>query len=574
MPFDFGEAVSSCPPQSRPVIQECTNIIQTTALNDRSRIRAALIFPNTHRIGTANLGFQYLYGYLDSHDRYSVESFFLPPEPGSRSHSPAVPRSVETGRPLSEFQVIAFSVAFENDYPTIPALLVSAGSPPLQADRGPGRPVIIAGGGAVSMNPEPLADFVDLMFIGEAAEGSGADLFFSTLADALAPDGCGTRDRAEFLRLFSAVPHVYVPSAYRFAYSGTGEIEAVEVLPGFPEKVRAAKRKAGQGQIPMSVLFSPDSEFGDSLLIETNRGCSRGCRFCTAGRLHFPVRYARMNELTGPVDKALADGRNIGLVGSDLAGHPDFEAILEHITDRGGTFSLSSIRPEGLTDNVIRLMASVGSKTATLAPEAASARMKRVIGKEIPSERFIELIEKLVEAGIPNVRFYFMIGLPTETDDDIHEIVRFVKESRKAFTSASQPKGRIGRMGVQVNPFVPKPWTPFQWAAACPANILKKRIGILNKELRKLPNVVLRVESPREALRQAVLSRGDRRVGDLILRMAQQGGSRSGLLGRTAKEPPFYAFRERGRDETFPWDAVDHGLTKESLWKSRLLAVC
>ena len=285
------------------------------------------------------------------------------------------------------------------------------------------------------------------------------------------------------------------------------------------------------------------------------------------------MRYRPFDAFRCSVDEALTHGRTIGLIGSDLAGHPEIEGILEHIVEQGGRFSLSSIRPEGLTPRMIELLAATGQKTATLAPETASPRMKRVIGKEIPPQRFLELVDRLVSAGIPNIRYYFMVGLPTETDEDAAEIVAFVLESRRVFVDASRPKGRIGSLGIQINPFVPKPWTPFQWAPVERPAVLEKRIRIIRQGLRNLPNVKVRVESVREAAFQAFLSRGDRRVAEVLLRIAQ-GESRSvGIFKKAGLDPDIHLHRERGQHEPFPWDLVDHGISREALWRAYAGAV-
>ncbi len=286
-----------------------------------------------------------------------------------------------------------------------------------------------------------------------------------------------------------------------------------------------------------------------------------------AGWTEFPVRHTRFRRFREQVDQAIREGKSIGLVGSDLAGHPELEEILATIVEQGGTFSLSSIRPEGLSERVIELMAQSGQKTATLAPEVASTKLKKVIGKEIPSEDFHELIQNLVTKGILNIRLYFMIGLPTEEDEDIVAMVDFVRQSHRLFVNASKSMRKIGRLGVQVNLFVPKPWTPFQWAPMEARKVMEKRARMLRTSLGKLPNLILRIESPRQALYQALLSRGDRRVGDIILRVAQQDGRWSGILEKYRSEFGFYALRERSIDETFPWDVVDHGVKKRRLWE-------
>jgi radical SAM superfamily enzyme YgiQ (UPF0313 family) len=389
--------------------------------------------------------------------------------------------------------------------------------------------------------------------------------FFSVLAAALQGSRNALADRKEFLKEFRNVPGAYVPSAYTFEYADNGLIKAIVPDEGFPARVSAIKRRSKDAAVPVSVLFTPEAEFGESLLVETNRGCGRGCRFCAAGWIHFPVRHAQFRKFRRQVDEAIKTGRTVGLIGSDLAGHPELEDLLSHIVEQGGRFSLSSIRPEGLTPRIIELLAATGQKTATLAPEVASDRMKAVIGKKIPSERFYELVEKLVTAGIPNIRFYFMVGLPTETDEDCSAIVDFVVQSRNVFVEASRNVKKIGQMSIQVNPFVPKPWTPFQWAAMERPKVLEKRVRIIRDGLKALPNLVVRVESVKQAFYQAFLSRGDRRIADTLLQVATQGGRWAGAFQKGGIDPDFYALRERGPDEIFPWEVTDHGVARETL---------
>jgi radical SAM superfamily enzyme YgiQ (UPF0313 family) len=528
-------------------------------------IPVALVFPNVYRIGMSNLGFQFLYGMLNADSRFAAERFFYQETGTAKPLKTRDALSVESRRPLADFSVIALSIPFENDYPHAVEMLIAGGIEPEQSRRTVADPLVIAGGVAVSLNPEPMAAFLDAIFVGEPTfeENEEENLFFSRLAEAAESLGSGDRTRQEILDLLRDVPSVYVPSAYTVQYNDYGAV--AEIIPdtGYPDRIAAAKRRSEDAVVPVSMLFSPDAEFADSLLVETNRGCARGCRFCAAGWIHRPVRHAKHERFKDRVTEAVCDGKTIGLVGSDLARHPELETILESIISSGGRFSLSSIRPDGLTPRAIALTAATGQKTATLAPETASDHLKRVIGKEIPNERFIELSGALVEAGIPNLRFYFLIGLPTETEDDMAAIVDLVTTCRERFTDASRPRKRIGAIGVQVNPFVPKPWTPFQWAAMEHPKVLEKRVAVLRKGLGRTPNVTLRVESPREALRQAVLSRGDRRTAAIILNVARQGGTWTSVL--TQESTGQYALRERPEDELFPWDIIDHGVSREKL---------
>jgi radical SAM superfamily enzyme YgiQ (UPF0313 family) len=372
-------------------------------------------------------------------------------------------------------------------------------------------------------------------------------------------------DRKVFRSSFRQAPGAYVPSAYSFDYSESGAVAAINVEQGFPQTVRALKRRSEEAPVPVSVLFSPEAEFGDSFLVETNRGCGRGCRFCASGWAHFPVRHAGFKRFRKQINQAIDAGRTIGLIGSDLAGHPELEEMLSHIVKRGGKFSLSSIRPEGLTPGIINLLARTGQKTATLAPETAARRMKKVIGKEIASERFYELVEQLVAAGIPNLRFYFMIGLPTEAEEDAQSIVDFVTESRKIFVEASRPLKRIGKIGVQINPFVPKPWTPFQWAPMLTIHELERRLRVVRKGLSRQSNISVRAESAKQAIIQGLLSRGDRRTASAILKAAGQAGGWWGVVKKEDIDLDFYVHRERPADEIFPWESVFHGITKKQL---------
>jgi len=538
-----------------------------------AELPVALVYPNVYRVGMGNLGFQFLYNYLNSRPEFSAERFFLPDSSATSKRRDRGPVSEESGRPLRDFPIIAFSVPFENDYPAVPGTLLAAGIPPLQHDRGPSDPLIIAGGVSVSMNPEPLAAFLDIAFIGEVDDpDTEAKDFFSALADAFLVTRSALAVRKSFLKQFAGVPGAYVPSAYKFVYGDNGLITAIVPDAGFPQRVAAVKKRSKEAPVPVSVLFSPEAEFGESLLVETNRGCGRGCRFCAAGWIHFPVRHAQFETFREEVDKAVEAGRTVGLIGSDLAGHPELEDVLTHIVDRGGRFSLSSIRPEGLTSRIIELLAATGQKTATLAPEVASKRMKAVIGKKIPSERFHELAGQLVAAGIPNIRFYFMIGLPTETDEDCSEIVDFMIESRKIFVEASRKSKKIGQISIQVNPFVPKPWTPFQWAAMEQPKVLERRIRIIRDGLKGMPNLVVRVESVKQAFNQAFLSRGDRRIAATALRVAQKERW-AAALKKERVDPAFYVLRERSRDEIFPWEVTDHGVPRGTLLKIYLKAL-
>ncbi len=530
------------------------------------QMRIALVYPNTYRVGMSNLGFQHVYHALNSSGNFVAERFFLDPAQDSKSRAPSRLLSVESSRPLRDFHLIAFSVPFENDYLNVPTILKMGSIQPLSRNRSTSDPIVMAGGVSVSMNPEPLASFMDFFYIGEIGDVDLPGGLFCTLHDFIIGHGADI-DRESLCADLKNCPGVYIPGAYKFELNDDGVIGSVTVRQGYPAIVEAVRTDWDTSSMPVSVITTPDAEFVDTLLVETNRGCSRRCRFCAAGWIHSPVRYRSVQKIEPVIEQAHESGLRIGLVGSDLAGHPDLEKIIDLILSKDGVFSLSSIRPEGLSPFMIEALARTGQKTATLAPEAATSRMKEVIGKRIPNETFFTIIDRLVQAGIPNVRLYFMIGLPSETDEDIHAIVNFALDCRKVFVESSRKKQRIGGLSVQVNPFIPKPWTPFQWSAVVQRETLEARISILRKGLRNISNLSLRIEYGRDFFLQALLSRSDRYLGELLL--GGEPGTKWTLqsLKKAGVSLPVNMYRERGQSEIFPWDCIDHGIPKRVLWK-------
>ncbi len=525
----------------------------------------ALVYPNTRKVGLSNLGFQFLFNQLQGSDFFSPQRFFVAESFLKNPSEHNIPVSEEDNIPLKNFPVIAFSIPFENDYWMVPKILIDSGIKPLRSDRGRGDPLILAGGVSVSLNPEPLADFLDLVFIGEIVGDIDEPGGLWSMILEFKKSRIAAHDREGFYNSFRNINGIYVPEAYGFNYGEDGGLLEIRPDQGFPARVTATKRLSTKETPPFAMVHDQQTQFRNSCLVEINRGCGRGCRFCSGGWIHRPVRHFKYLRFRDTVDQAITDKKTIGLIGSDLASHPELNIILSDIINRGGIFSLSSIRPEGLNDEIIELIVKSGQKTATLAPEVASKRLKKVIGKQIPNERFFELIDKLVTAGTPNIRFYFMIGLPTETEEDVQEIVEFVKNARQIFVNASRSKGRIGRIGVQVNAFIPKPWTPFQWSAALPKKQWEVRKKIIENGLCKLKNVVVRHESLRSSEVQAILSRADRRISSSLLEAAR--GGKLDISSFLASHPNarFFSERLRDREEVFPWDVVDHGISKTTL---------
>ena len=522
------------------------------------KLRVALVYPNTYRLGMANLGFHAVYRLVNDHPRAVCERAFLP-EGGGR------PRTVESDRPLGDHDVVAFSLSFEEDYGHILALLDGAGLPLRSADRDERHPLVVAGGIAVQINPEPVAPFFDVMLVGEGEE------LCTPFLDRLLEASPRRPPRADLLAGLAQLPGAYVPSLYDVEYAGTrppggGWVTHFVPRRDAPERVRRAYVEDLRAVPTSRVIDSPDAQFGDLFLTEVARGCLWGCRFCAAGFVQRPYREVSLDVLLEEARKGMARGLRIGLVGPDTSDHTGLDPLTCAIGAAGGTFSPSSLRVDAITPELARRLAAGGERSITIAPEAGTERLRRVINKDFPDDLVVEAARNALEQGMQHVKMYFMCGLPTETEDDVLGIARLALRIREeVMMPRARASGRMGRLSLSVNPFVPKPWTPFQWAPMADRRCLEAKRRSLERELRPR-GVEVEMLSPREAWLQALFSRGDRRCADL-LEMAHRdgGGDVRRVLARWPHAPEFFASREIGLDETLPWDFLDHGLTKKYL---------
>ena len=520
------------------------------------RRRVALVYPNHYAVGMANLGFQTVYGLLNQMENVVCERFFapdgLPPQPWPR------PLSLESVRPLGDFDIVAFSISFENDYPWVLALLAAAGMPAAAADRDARHPLIVAGGVACLINPEPLAEFFDAMLIGEAEVLLP---IFMALYDPLA-------DRLEgLLALANQLPGAYVPGFYAPEYRPDGLLSTYRRLADVPARVNRARLDNLTGPPACTRLATPETTFEANFLMEVSRGCPHGCRFCAAGYVYRPARFAPLSALTACLDAAGAKATHIGLVGAAVSDLPDLAALCRHAARQDLALHFSSLRADGLDDDLIAALLRSRIKTATIAPETGGVGLRKAINKHLDDDTILDAAERLARAGIPNLRLYFMVGLPAETDADVDAIVTLVKRIKDRFLAASRTWRRLGTITVSLNSFVPKPFTPLQWAPMAPLARLKAKIRTVQKGLRPVANVRVHADSPRWAAIQALLARGDRRVGRM-LDLHRQNGQPWSQLGRDAAfNPDFFALRPREAQEVFAWEIVDHGIQRAYLWE-------
>jgi len=525
-----------------------------------SRTSIALIFPDAYSVGMSNLGLQSVYAGLNAEDRVVAERFFVPNH--QISLSPWL--SEESSRPLKDFDLILFSVSFESGYQNMVKALEAAGLSLRSEDRQDREPIVLAGGIATQINPEPIAPFVDAFLLGDFEAISGA--FISCLFE-LTDQGLSRIKRLKLLA--DNVPGVYVPRAYRPLYNASGDLVDWEHEQGFSFPVVPTifipNSQSVTQPVPHTRILSPDSVFSNMFLIELARGCGRGCRFCAAGFVYRPPRQWHLDCLNAALQER-KDTDRVGLVGLEFLGRKEIEQLCRRLLDEGLKLAFSSIRADDITQDVVRLLKASDAKLATIAPEAGSQRLRQVINKNLNEDVILEAAEKLVSGGIPNLKLYFMLGLPFETDEDVHSIVDLVDKIRRTVRPIGRSRGHLGSITVSVSTFVPKAWTPMQWAGAAKKSVLERRRRILEKGLRRLPNVKLQLDSVREATFQTILSRGDRRLAPALEAVALRGVTLSKAMKEAGLSVGMY-YKTLGRDMNFPWEIVDHRVRREYLWK-------
>jgi len=461
---------------------------------------------------------------------------------------------------VRDFDVLAFSVSFEWDYPNVVSLLRLAGLPIYAAERDSRHPLVVIGGAVTFVNPEPLAPFAEVVAAGEG----------EVLVPALVAQIGAAKDRPGFLESLARERGFYVPSLIDVRYGENGTIEAFEAVSGSSASVpvrKAALPASAGGDPPSTMIFTPDTEFGSRLLVEVVRGCPNLCRFCWAGYNYLPVRAFPAGRILEIARAARPCANRIGLVSIALCDHPEIEPLLAGLLALGYSISPASLRLDDLTEPIVRMLRESGERSITIAPETGSDRLRRVINKTVTNDEILERADLVFRTGMDNLKLYFMIGLPTETDEDLVAIRDLVVAIRERMLAHGRPRGQIGRISASVNPLVPKPGTAYQWLPMAEPTSIERSIKRLRSLTAGLGNVYFSIKSERHAFYQALLSLGDRRVAPVIAAAERNGGQWRAAAAETGIDPGFYVYRDRSNDAVLPWDIIDGGL-KSAFYRS------
>jgi radical SAM superfamily enzyme YgiQ (UPF0313 family) len=521
------------------------------------RLRVALAFPNTYFVGMSNLGLQTTYALFNGDDRVVCERVFLPPKTEIadlvRRREPLV--TIESGTRVRDFDVFAFSVSFEWDYPNVVTLLRLAGIEPRAGRRTAFDPLVIVGGAVTFVNPEPLAPFADLIAAGEA------ELLVPSIVEAFAD--VGERDRPALLRRLARETGCYVPGLYDVTYAGPGRVRSILPKAGVeaPATVRkAAVKAADRLDPPATKIFTPDTEFGSRLLIEVVRGCANLCRFCWAGYNYLPVRPFSTERILEIAEAARPHANRVGLVSIALCDHPDIERILTKLVEMGYGISPASLRLDDLTEPIVRLLRASGERSITIAPETGSDRLRRVINKTVTNADILDRADLIFRSGIENLKLYFMIGLPSETDEDLVAIRDLTLALRDRMMAHARERGTVGRLVASVNPLVPKPGTTYQWLPMTTADEIDRKSARLRELVAGVDNVYFNIKSERHSYYQGLLSLGDRRVADVIEIVEANGGDWRAAVSQAGLDAAAYLYRDRTADAFLPWQIIDGGM--------------
>ena len=526
----------------------------------------ALVYPNSYHIGMSNLGFHIIYQLINNRADTACERVFLPEkkleEEYIRTNTPIM--SIENQRPLYEFPLIGFSISFEMDYFNILKILEMGKVHLLAKERTEDDPIIIAGGPCATFNPEPLSEFVDVFVIGEGEE------IVNNILDTYYQYRKREYSREHILLALAQISGVYIPRFYEYLYKEDGTIQSIKKIADVPSLIKKQWIKELDNYSAQTVIITEDTEFKDLYLIEIARGCGRHCRFCMAGYCFRKPRNRSLRRLEAMLLEAKKHGKRVGLMGAAISDYPEINQLCNKILDLDMNMSVASFRADSITDELVKSLAKSGVKTLTLAPEAGSTKMREVINKGITTEHLYNAIDLGIRAGIHNFRLYIMVGLPFEEEEDIEEII----EMAKIIKQYMHNMGSKGLLTLSINPFIPKPFTPFQWLPMENMKVVENRLKYIKSSLKNAKGIDVLIESPKEAYVQGILARGDRKISNVLYDAHKLGGIKTfkKAMKKNELDESFYLYRTREELEIFAWDKLDMGVARSYLYNELINA--
>ncbi|MBW2479450.1 MAG: TIGR03960 family B12-binding radical SAM protein [Deltaproteobacteria bacterium] len=548
----------------------------------RVKLRFALAFPDLYEIGTSHFGMQILYHILNTHADIAAERVFAPAvDMEAQLRKTGQPLfSLESHEPVNHFDIVGFSLLYELNYTNVLGMLDLAGIPFLAADRDAAHPLVIAGG-PCTCNPEPVADFFDAIVVGD-----GENIIMQMAEAWLDWKEGPAADRQALLKKWSRLEGVYIPSFFEPRFDSNGFQTVAPRIPEYSQVQRALVGDLDQVPFPEKPVIAYGRPVHDRLRLEVSRGCTRGCRFCQAGMIYRPVRERSPEQLMSLAARSIAATgyEDISLLSLSTGDYgciaPLMEQLMVNFEPEHVAISLPSLRAGTLTPELMQLIKKVRKTGFTIAPEAGSQRLRDVINKNITEDEIIHTVQDAFDLGWQVIKLYFMIGLPTETDEDLQDLVALVKKLRQL----KGPGGRRGKINVSAATFIPKANTPFQWAGQLPLAESRSRISWLHDRLR-LPGIQFKWQDPQVSWLEGLWARGDRRLSRLLIAAYQKGCKFDGwsdqfdfaaweaALAETGIDPDFFTVRQRDVNEPLPWDHIDNRVDKSFLsreWENAL----
>lgn len=555
---------------ARQRIQERLKREIGTIYKGSAAFHLGLVYPNRYFLGMSNLGFQAMYKNFNADSDTSCQRLFFPEEDILHHFGEGSLATYEQGIPGNQLDAVAFSVSYQNDCLNIIPLLRMMGIPTYAQARGETDPIVFAGGPALTINPEPVAPLMDAIVIGE-----GEELAKPILEILKSGEG-----REQKLQALHELEGVYVPSRHNNPYREMGEAykasQGFGLISGqpngrfvdFPFVRRRVVRDPNMG-LAQSEVLTDETEFGDLFLLEVQRGCQWGCRFCAAGFMYRYPRYDSLDVLKSRIDHGLKYRSKVGLIAGDLLGHEAIHEILAYIDSKGGGFSPSSVRLNAFTPEIIHYLEKSGNRTVAIAPEAGSERLRRSLNKTFTQEEVVRSAVQLAEGGILNIKLYIMVGLPTEEDRDMEELCDLTLQTRQALQEFARATGKMPALTLSLSPFVPKPSTPLQYASFAGIKTIKEKIQRIRRSLLPKGHIRITGESALDAYVETLLSRGDRRTVEFLEGALVPDGKAlkvgspnhlKGVLKKLSFNPDDFVTREWNPAAPAPWDFIDHGM--------------